>query len=238
MSAVSDIIFEANGGQVPKFKSPGQFYGWENWIALTGANESIGPGYGEMAFFTFFSPEVPQRNFYSPESVGSPAVPKWSVMPVFGGPFLPELTFSPVSPGRNARATISVGGGDTGTAGGAAVIAQFDLEDNPDLATQSVYLAFEAAVSTPGSRLSLMIDIGDGQWQFSNSSKGLSCPGSLGFGCEGVTANATDGRFHMRSYQATLGATGVARFGLQLSAGRATISGIVIARIGAMWHSL
>ena len=232
MSAVSDIVFEANGGQVPKFKSPGQFYGWENWIALTGANESIGPDYGEMAFFTFFSPEVPQRNFYSPGSVGSPAVPRWSVQ----DSALPELKFTPVSPGRNARATINVGG--QGTAGGAAVIAEFDLENNLDLATQPVYLAFEAALSAPGSRLSLMIDIGDGQWQFSNSSKGLSCPDSLGFGCEGVTANATDGRFHMRSYQATLGATGVSRFGLQLSAGNATISGIVIARIGAMWHSL
>ena len=52
LSAVSDIVFEANGGQVNKFNTPGQFYGWENWIQLTGANESIGKDGGELPLFS------------------------------------------------------------------------------------------------------------------------------------------------------------------------------------------
>ena len=177
---------------------------------------------------------MPQRNFYSPESVGSPA--KWTSIAGCQN----QLAYEPLVPGRNARPTINVFGFaqlPQGAAAG-AVIASFDLANNPDLAGQSVYFAFEASVSAPGESLSLMIDPGDGHWQFSNSSKGLDCPLLLGFGCEGPTANATGGGFHMRSYQATLSAAGVARFALRLSGGNATLSGVTIARIGAMWHSL
>ena len=183
---------------------------------------------------------MPQRNFYSPESVGSPA--KWTSVAGCQN----QLVYEPVVPGRNARPTINIVGatqsprqlGATQTAAAGAVIASFDLANNPDLAGQSVYFAFEASVSAPGESLSMMIDPGDGHWQFSNSSKGLDCPLLLGFGCEGPTSNATVGGFHMRSYQATLSAAGVARFALRLSGGNATLSGVTIARIGAMWHSL
>ena len=269
MSSVSDIVFEANGGQVQRFSSPGQFYGWENMIQLTGANQSIGANYGEpltnlalnmslivpkhfpqshlpaqccsfgwpfwlshageMAFFSFFSPEVPQRNFYT-HDVGSSA--KWSRV----DDFTAVLAYEPVVPWRNARHTINIGGG--GAAGAGAVVASFDLENNPDLAGQPVYFAFEASVLSPGTKLSLLIDPGDGKWQSSNSSKGLDCPHLLGFGCEGHTANATTGGFHMRSFQATLGTRGVAKFAVALSRGNATLSGLSIARFGAMWHSL
>ena len=57
LSAVSDIVFEANGGQVNR--EVGQFYGWENWIQLTGANESIGKDGGELPLFSLFSSRFP-----------------------------------------------------------------------------------------------------------------------------------------------------------------------------------
>ena len=125
--------------------------------------------------------------------------------------------------------------------------------------------AIAEAKLTDGASLSLMIDPGDGRWQASNSTKGLVCPRPLGFGC-GTTQNESG--FSMRSYQAVLKETGLARFALGLIAPsadarlaqsksgggaatsmalredkpefsvHATLAGIAIARIGASWNSI
>lgn len=125
--------------------------------------------------------------------------------------------------------------------------------------------AIAEAKLTDGASLSLMIDPGDGRWQASNSTKGLVCPRPLGFGCG---TNQNESGFSMRSYQAVLKETGLARFALGLIAPsadarlthsksgggastsmalredepefsvHATLAGIAIARIGASWNSI
>ena len=160
------------------------------------------------------------------------------------------LTYSEVAR-RNGRRTVYAHGLNHSAMPAGAVIASFDLADNPELAGSPVYFAFELQCSA-GATLSLMIDPGDGRWQHSNSSKGLDCDRGLGFGC----GRHDPSGFVMRSYQATLRESGVARFALALLPPKrvgqgaergeggaafsvhATLSGVAIARVGAQWHSL
>ena len=169
--AASDIVFEAQT-PVDMFPETGQFYGWHPLVELVGSNESIGPDDGELPLFSMFSPEIPQRNVYVPEaanwsSAGLPA--EW----------MPLTSSEAVR--RNGRRTLYVHGVNHSAMPAGAVLASFDLADNPELSGSPVYFAFESQCSA-GATLSLMIDPGDGRWQHSNSSKGLECPRALGFG--------------------------------------------------------
>eukprot|EP01046_Picozoa_sp_COSAG06_P008532 COSAG06_NODE_432_length_15846_cov_18.957325_17_plen_155_part_00 len=111
--------------------------GWYPLVELAGAGASIGHDGGELPLFSLHSPEIPQRNFYSP-GVGSPA--NWSTE---GFPARWEaLEQSPVVPGHNSRATAYVHSAAHSPAPAGAVIASFELEDNPDLAGSPVYFAF------------------------------------------------------------------------------------------------
>ena len=143
---------------------------------------------------------------------------------------------------RNGRETISWESA-AGAGAESAVVQSIDLQYYPQLANATVYFAMEASVAPVTTQLSLLIDPGSGRFQVSNASS-VIC---LGSGSskrdegEDCSTGGSDG-FVMRSYQAKLQGSGIARFAVMADgkAGQSSVqlSGIAIAEVGARWESL
>ena len=108
----------------------------------------------------------------------------------------------------------------------------------PDLgpAKKSPFGVFRSRVL----ELSLMIDVGNGRWQYSNATSVICLGNGSSKRDEGEDCSGGRGDgFVMRSYQATMLGSGVARFAVTATAAeQVQLSGIAIAQIGAQWQSL
>ena len=248
----SNVVLNANTAIAPYGKRA-EYFGWTPLIELVDDNRSIPAGEGEVPLFTLEAGEVSQRNFY--DYRGAELEPIAAVCGGAGntGSYgYGSWRAEPEDPGHNARFTVKAHcsalnleqcinptgppcTGDCTMCGG--MLQQFNLSDTPDMQGTPMYLAFEVMMdaSAKETQLSLMIDPGNGIWQYSNSTLGLGCSKSLGPDCE---HHDTSG-WHMRSFQATMQRSGIARFAVALAENAtATISGIAIAPIGTKWKGL
>eukprot|EP01045_Picozoa_sp_COSAG04_P011548 COSAG04_NODE_745_length_10645_cov_3.473639_7_plen_740_part_00 len=212
---------------VPPYENPHENYGWWPLFQLQPvANRSLSSGLpsGELPFHTFFSPEIPQRNFYFREP--------WRSLDVSGKPV--SLTSKPHGgyDGLESVTWHAISGQQS------VLVASFDLSEMPSLAGQAIYFALRWKPAANGSALSLRIDDGTGVWQSSNAS-GLVCNSHAVAGCHESDADAAvAGQWRLRVFGATLQLQGTARFALRLtgaSGGDTKISGIVVAPIGARY---
>ena len=135
----------------------------------------------------------------------------------------------------------------------AVIVAALRLETLPTLAGRPVYFAMRRsfggslpAAGGAATTLKLMVDPGTGVWQ-NSTAWGLECDRDVSADCVPAGAAPTAHTWGMRVYPATLAATGVAKFGIELSstaggssaaAAEVNISGVVIAGIGARYHSM
>ena len=145
---------------------------------------------------------------------------------------------------RNGRETISWESA-AGAGAESAVVQSIDLQYYPQLANATVYFAMEASVApVTTTQLSLLIDPGSGRFQVSNASSVICLGSGSSKRDEGEDCSSTGGLdgFVMRSYQAKLQGSGIARFAVMADgkAGQSSVqlSGIAIAEVGARWESL
>ena len=228
----SDVNLIGNPN-VPAYRQNAENYGWWPLISLDHANRSLSSGSpsGELPFHTFFSPEVPQRNFFKRSRMA--AAP--------GG-----ATVSDHDDGYDGLETFSWEWAAGASAGSTIGLANFSLSSYPSIAGQAVYLALHWRPAVANSSLSLLIDTGGGAWQESNAT-GLVCNRNMvedcavGVGPSGQLLPPAAGEWRPRVFSATLAARGQARFALRAAApaaGPVLVSGVVIARVGARYDAV
>jgi hypothetical protein len=241
--AATNIDFSANTAVSPWPNTPTDtpYYGFSPLVELIDADASFGVDGAEVPLFSMESSEVPQRNFYRPRSTGDTII--WSAAGLSAE--LVQLTPHRVDD-YDARDTVVVHA--DGKPGG-AIVASFELSKS-SLGGNPLYFAVDVLLDPPSAHLTLMIDNGNGKWQYSNATRGLACKRDLGIACTELQSGQRDpahaldpDKFATRSYQASMQANGTARFGIILTpqsigSCTATLAGMAIAPIGARWHSL
>eukprot|EP01051_Picozoa_sp_SAG22_P003144 SAG22_NODE_150_length_17426_cov_8.082588_9_plen_164_part_00 len=147
--------------------------GWWPLVALDHSNRSLCDEVndpkcchhcrGELPLHTFYSPELPQRNFFKINRLPIP----------YGGV---DSAVVGDQDGFDGLESFSWTAGSSSGGESTILVANFTLSDSamPSLASQPVYFALHWRPAVNGSSLSLMIDAGDGSWQFSNVT-GLVC---------------------------------------------------------------
>jgi hypothetical protein len=223
---------------VPPYHQNFENYGWWPLIDLVHANRSLhGPAdprgchgcRGELPLHTFHAPELAQRNFYAADDGWhdlATAEPIALVRHRRGYDRLESVTWA-VDPAAGRRA---------------ALVASFELAETPSLAGRATYFALKWRPVANGSSLSLLIDDGGGSWQVSNAT-GLVCNSHDVGGCMVSGANpAIAGEWRTRVFSATMRLAGMARFavavGVPAADGGPTISGVVIAPVGARYEAV
>jgi hypothetical protein len=239
----ADITFNGNTPARPRHTSGEFFNGWWPLVSLTGDStreNPTGSGAAELPYYSLSSPEVPQRNYYGGcgcDTVGCAvrfAQQHWTIL---AGVAAPPVVMAQHQ--RNGRETVTWKTVNTTAVG--AIVRSIDLRDNPELANSTIYLAMEAAIfpASPSAQLSLMIDVGNGRWQYSNATSVICLGNGSSKRDEGEDCSGRGDGFVMRSYQATMLGSGVARFAVTATAAaQVQLSGIAIAQIGAQWQSL
>ena len=228
----SDVNLIGNPN-VPAYRQNAENYGWWPLISLDHAYRSLSSGSpsGELPFHTFFSPEVPQRNFWKRSRMA--AAP--------GG-----ATVSDHDDGYDGLETFSWEWAAGASAGSTIGLANFSLSSYPSSAGDAIYLALHWRPAVANSSLSLLIDTGGGAWQESNAT-GLVCNRNMvedcavGVGPSGQLLPPAAGEWRPRVFSATLAARGQARFALRAAApaaGPVLVSGVVIARVGARYDAV
>eukprot|EP01052_Picozoa_sp_SAG31_P001623 SAG31_NODE_55_length_29938_cov_9.154027_13_plen_755_part_00 len=227
----------------PAYENPRENYGWWPLIELAHPNRSLHGDTdpagchgcrGELPLHTFFSPELPQRNFYHFEQWTSLDSAQRVALPVTTTPHNGYDGLASVLWGHSSKHTEQ-----------SALIASYYLDDDPSLAGQPVYFALRWKPAVNNSALSLLIDAGDGNWQTSNAT-GLVCNRHIVAACHtpGADSPAVAGQWRLRVYSGTMKLHGTARFGLRLRTSvddikvDTSLSGIVIAPIGARYQTV
>ena len=215
----------------------GVVHGFGRWIALRSEVDEPGSGGGEAALHTFHSPDVLSVNFGA-----TSYPPHWTALPSR----LAKPSITRQTRRYNGRPTF-VWSWNSSTEV-SAVILELPLEDNPVLAGEAVYVALQ--VRSPNTSVALAIDPGDGGFLKPHCSPVPTSPTADDSKCwhtqpQGRLAPGTSAGWQLRSFQATLGWEGTARFAmhaLSIAEG-ATVeieiaAPVVVGLVGAGWSSL